>query len=71
MKDVKGETYYQLKTLEQYRPLFEEEGAFLLIDAEEISNVQTVHINAINLGELIPPAEGEDVREIMRSSLLR
>ena len=67
-RKVKEETYYVLKTLEEYRPLFEEEGKFLLLEAEEISNPKTVHINAINLGELIPPAKGADVREIMRAS---
>lgn len=68
-REVKGVTYYQLKTLEEYRPLFEEAGKFLLLEAEEISNHLAVHINAVNVGELIEHEDRGTVREIMRKNL--
>ncbi len=71
-KDIKGVPYFRLKTLEEFRPLFEEEGKFLLIEDEEIScnfKPHIVHINAVNLGEVIEPVEGANAREILRKNL--
>lgn len=62
----------KLKTLEEYRPLFEEKGKFLIIPAEEITaNYQKkpVHIGAINIKELILPQGGNSVSEVMQNNL--
>ena len=62
----------RLKTLEEIRPRFEEDGNFLLIEAEEITDKfrnKHVHINAINLDEVIPPQGGGSVVEVMRNNL--
>ena len=62
----------RLKTLEEIRPIFEEEGEFLLIEAEEITDgyrQYPVHINAINVGEVIKPQKGDSVVETMRNNL--
>ena len=62
----------RLKTLEEIRPRFEEEGEFLLIEAEEITDKYRqyqVHINAVNLEEPIKPQHGDSVVETMRNNL--
>ena len=62
----------RLKTLEEIRPRFEKEGEFILIEGEEITDGfrnRPVHINAINLGEVIPPQKGASVVETMRNNL--
>lgn len=58
-----GDTVVRLKALEEFRPLFEEPGRFLLIQSEEISNAFTVHVNATNILEVIPAQKGADVVE--------
>lgn len=71
-RDEQGETLVRLKTLSEYRPLFEEPGEFLLIQAEEISNWfenKLIHVNAINLREPIPAPEGTSVLDIMQKSV--
>lgn len=73
--EVRGEgeaEEVRLKTLEEIRPRFEEEGSFLLVEAEEITDRfrnQQVHINAINLGEVIPPQRGASLVETVRNNL--
>jgi hypothetical protein len=59
----------KLKTLAEYRGLFEEPGRFLLIQSEEITNrfeESPVHLNATNVRTLIPPQEGSSVLEILQ-----
>jgi hypothetical protein len=67
-----GKEEVRLRTLEEIRPQFEEEGKFLLIEAEEITDRfqnHQVHINAINLEEVLPPQHGESVVDTMRKNL--
>ena len=62
----------KLKTLQEYAPLFEEKGKFLIIQAEEITDSfekKPVHINAINIKELILPRGGNSVAEVMQNNL--
>lgn len=75
---VDGATEVRLKKLEEYRPLFEKPGEFLLIQAEELSanfplelkKRVPIHINALNLSEVIlPPEKGESIQDVMRKSL--
>ena len=76
-RQMEDKTEVRLKTLEEYRPLFEEPGSFLLIQAEEVTasfaippkTKVPVHINAVNLRELIPPVEGSSIREVLRKNL--
>jgi len=72
MRRVDGKHQIRLKTLEEIRPKFEAKGKFLLIEGEEITDRfkrLPVHINAINLQELIKPQGGKDVRDVMRRNL--
>jgi hypothetical protein len=62
-----GALMVRLKTLEELRPLFEEPGRFLMIPAEEISD--HIHLNAINLAELIPPQRGATTREVIERNV--
>ena len=62
----------RLKTLEEFRPLFEKPGRFLLIPGEEISaryKSAPIHLNAINLRELIPPQEGNSIAEVLQNNI--
>ncbi len=60
-----GEELVRLKPLNEFRHLFEEPGRFMMIQSEEISAAFTVHVNATNLINYIPPERGEDVVETM------
>ncbi len=67
----------RLKKLEEYRPQFEKPGQFLLVQAEEISagfmvppkQKVPIHLNAINLQEVIQPIEGTSIRDALRLNL--
>lgn len=52
----------RLRTLEELRARFEDPGDFLMITGEEITDGfegANVHVNALNLAEVIPPQRGE------------
>lgn len=70
--DSAGRISVKLKTLEEYRPLFEEKEKFLIMQAEEISDSyedKPVHMGAINVQELITPQGGNSVAEVMQNNL--
>ena len=62
--EIRGEDKTQevrLKTLDEIRPLFENDKSFIFIQGEEITNGfkgSPVHTNGINLKELIKPKKG-------------
>lgn len=63
---------YRLKTLNEFAPLFNEAGSFLMIQSEEITDHfgrLPIHINASNLRDLIKPQGGKSVRETMSNNL--
>lgn len=63
----------RLKTLEEFSPLFDKPGEFLMIQAEEITDhfgSLPIHINANNIAELIRPRGGESVRETIANNLI-
>ncbi len=62
----------KLKTFEEYKPLFEEEGRFLIIQSEEITtgfDNKPVHLNATNIQELIMPKGGNSVAEVLQNNI--
>lgn len=70
--DSAGKISVKLKTLDEFRPLFEEKGKFLLIKAEEVTDKfgdKPIHMNAINIQELILPRGGTSVAEVMQNNL--
>ena len=71
--ELRGEAGTQevrLKTLAEIRAKFDEEGKFLMIEGEEITDKLQVHTNAINLAEPIKPQHGKSLRETMRNNLI-
>ncbi len=62
----------QLKTLEEFRPLFEEPEEFMIFKAEEVTAYledKAVHMGAINVQELIEPREGNTIVELIQNNL--
>jgi hypothetical protein len=71
-RENNGEPEVRLKALADFRPRFEAEGDFLLIEAEEITDNfrgKPIHINAVNLDRVILPKGGESVLDVMRNNL--
>lgn len=70
--DSAGRISVKLKTLAEYRPLFEEKGEFLILQAEEITDAykdKPLHMGAVNVKELIKPSGGNSVTEVMQNNL--
>ncbi len=70
-KDSTG-LHVQLKTLEQFRPLFEEDEKFMIFKAEEVTAYlegKAVHMGAINIQEVIEPREGNTIVELIQNNL--
>ncbi len=70
--EAAGDGRVRLKTFEEYRKLFEEEGKFLLIQSEEISDAfenKPLHVNATNIKERIEPQGGGSVREVLQRNV--
>ncbi len=62
----------RLKPLEEFRPLVEERGRFLMIQGEEISDRvegKPIHMNATNIKELVLPLGGVTVSEAIENNL--
>jgi len=71
-KKDSGTIIVQLKTFEQYKPLFEEKGLFLILQSEEISDRfedKPLHLNATNIGELIEPQGGSSVADVLQRNI--
>ena len=70
--DSAGQIRVRLKTLAEYRPLFEQKDSFLIMQAEEISDLykdKPIHLGAINIRELVHPQGGGSVAEVMQKNL--
>lgn len=72
-REKDGVTEVRLKKLEEYRPLLEEPGKFLIVQAEELSagiRRVPIHLNAVNLREEIKPVKNlGSVSEVLRANL--
>ncbi len=70
--DSAGGPWVRLKTLEEYRPLFERENEFLLLQSEEISDRfenKPIHLNATNIQEVISPQGGSSVLDVLQRNV--
>ena len=70
-KDEKG-LHVQLKTLKEFRPLFEEPEKFMIFKAEEVTSYledKAVHMGAINIQEVIEPQDGNTIVELIQNNL--
>lgn len=62
----------KLKTLAEYRDLFEEPEAFLILKSEEITDGfdgKPVHMNVTNVQTLIEPRHGSTIVEVMQNNI--
>ncbi len=70
--DSLNQIQVKLKTYNEYKTKFEEEGKFLIIQSEEITdhfNNKPIHINATNVKQKINPQGGNSVLEVMQNNL--
>ncbi|PZX59576.1 hypothetical protein LV84_00784 [Algoriphagus ratkowskyi] len=71
-EDSVGRIEVKLKTLTEYAPMFEEEGEFLIIQSQELTDSfdkKPIHLNVTNIQEKIEPQGGNSVSEVMQRSL--
>ncbi|TFG95951.1 MAG: histidinol-phosphatase, partial [Calditrichales bacterium] len=71
-KTVDGELMVRLKRLDEFKPLFDEPGKFLLVPSEEITDEvgdKEVHLNATNIQSLIKPQGGETVLQALQNNV--
>jgi hypothetical protein len=67
-----GVTEVRLKTLDEFRHLFEAPGKFIFVPGEEITasfEDHPVHMNGINLQDVLAPRTGRSVAEVMQNNL--
>lgn len=67
-----GRTHVKLKTYKEYRGRFEEEGKFLIIQSEEITDKfenKPLHLNATNIQIKINPQGGSSVLEVLQNNI--
>lgn len=67
-----GGIHVELKTYEEYKERFEDDGKFLIIQSEEITDEfedKPVHMNATNIQTLIDPQGGSSVREVLQNNI--
>lgn len=72
-REQDGKQQTRLKTLDEFRPMFDEKGKFLLIQGEEVTDHfgnLPIHINATNIQEVIKPQGGMSVRETIANNLI-
>ncbi len=71
-REVDGKREMRLRTLDELRARYEQPGEFIFIQGEEITdhfNRQPVHINGMNLVDLVKPRGGNSVREVMQNNI--
>jgi hypothetical protein len=72
VRTVDGKREVRLKTLDQFRSLFEAPERFIFIKGEEITDAfqrHPVHMNGVNLVEHIEPAHGDGVTATIQNNL--
>src|SRR5687767_6807425 len=70
--EEKGVAMVRLKTLAEYRQLFEAPNRFLLIQAEEVTDKfgrWPVHLIASNIREFIKPRGGDSVADVIQRNV--
>ncbi|MBB6327268.1 hypothetical protein FHS59_002896 [Algoriphagus iocasae] len=73
-EDSLGRVEVKLKTLAEYRPMFEEKDEFLIIQSQELTESfekKPLHMNVTNIQKLIPAEGGNSIPEILQNGLDR
>lgn len=71
-RERNGNTEVRLKTLDEFRHLFEAASEFIFIQGEEITtrfDSHPVHINGLNLDHAIQPRAGNSVAEVIQNNI--
>ncbi len=71
-KEDEGEISVKLKAYSEYKELFEEEGEFLVIRSQEITDGfegNPLHMNATNIQKKIEPRHGESVVDVLQNNI--
>jgi len=72
VRGARGEREVRLKTLSEFRPLFEEPEQFLFINGEEITDRHEhhpVHLNGVNLVDPVEPQGGDSVADTIQNNM--
>ncbi|MCP4092851.1 MAG: hypothetical protein GY747_05310 [Planctomycetes bacterium] len=72
IREVDGQREMLLLTLSELKERFESNGEFLLIPGEEVTGSykkHPVHINAVNIAEVIPALQGDSVSDQMNKTM--
>ncbi len=62
----------RLRRLDELKTMFDRPGEFVLIPGEEVTSsfrLAEIHINAINVDEMLPPLKGESVQTTIQDNL--
>ncbi|MGK0189322.1 MAG: hypothetical protein ACI9R3_005139 [Verrucomicrobiales bacterium] len=75
-KGEDGSEEVRIRPLKEFRGMFEKAGEFLMIEGEEVTGgyksskqKHEVHINAVNLAEVIEPQGGDSVQEVIANTV--
>ena len=71
-REQNGREQVRLKTFDEFRPMLEEKGKFLLIPATEITGgykIWPVHVNASNIQTPLSAPYGESVFDVMQGAV--
>lgn len=71
-REVDGRTQVRLKRFDEVAAELAESGRFLLLQGEEISDSAasaSLHLNAINLAEYLPPTGGSSVENVLQRNV--
>lgn len=72
LRERNGQSEMRLRTLPELKELFEKEETFLLIPGEEVTDRfdrHEIHINAINIDEVVAPQRGGSVQGTIQRNL--
>lgn len=67
-----GKTEARMRTLDEFRHFFEAPGEFIFVPGEEITGrfeSHPVHLNGINLQDVIEPRDGGSVVEVLQNNI--
>ncbi|MAT14150.1 MAG: hypothetical protein CMJ46_02655 [Planctomyces sp.] len=71
-RTVDGILEVRLKTFDEFSGLLNEEGSFLMMLGEEVTDIyktSPIHMNISNLKEMIPPMKGESILDTMQNNV--
>ena len=71
-RDLEGQSQMRLRRLDELKTMFDRPGEFVLIPGEEVTSshrLAQIHINAINVDEVIPPQKSDSVQSTIQANL--